>query len=170
MKLLKQISIIIIGTVFIFSGVVKAIDPLGSAYKFHDYFIAFGLSWLDWFSLPLGILLCMAEFLTGFAVISGIRQKTGILMAGLLMAFFTPLTLVLALTNPVSDCGCFGDAIKLTNWQTFWKNIVILVFTAIIFIKRKEIKPVFKTTGEWLIIAFAGLLFLLFSLDRKSVV
>ena len=73
MKFLKLASVIIIGVVFIFSGLVKAIDPLGSAYKFHDYFIAFGLKWLDWLSLPLGILLCMAEFLTGFSVLSGIR-------------------------------------------------------------------------------------------------
>ena len=164
MKFLKLASVLIIGVVFIFSGLVKAIDPLGSAYKFHDYFIAFGLKWLDWLSLPLGILLCIAEFLTGFSVLSGIRQKTGILMAGILMAFFTPLTLVLALTNPVSDCGCFGDAIKLTNWQTFGKNIVLLVFTAILFIKKNEIKQVFRAGTEWVIITVAGLAFLLFSL------
>jgi len=124
MKFIRQLSVIITGLVFIFSGFVKAVDPLGSAYKFHDYFIAFNMSWFDWLSLPLGILLCTIEFLAGFALLSGIRKKTGIIVIMFLMLVFTPLTLVLALTNPVSDCGCFGDAIHLTNWQTFWKNII----------------------------------------------
>jgi hypothetical protein len=166
MKILRQISVIIIGVVFIFSGVVKAVDPLGSAYKFHDYFVAFGMGWLDWLSLPLGILLCTAEFLAGFSVISGIRQKTGIWLVALLMLFFTPLTLVLALTNPVSDCGCFGDAVKLTNWQTFYKNIVLLVFTVILFTAKKDIKSIFRTSYEWLITGIVAFLFVLFSLGN----
>jgi hypothetical protein len=166
MKIIRQISIIIVGLVFIFSGVVKGVDPLGSAYKFHDYFLAFNMSWLDWLSLPLGILLCTAEFLAGFSVISGIRQKAGIWVVFLLMLLFTPLTFVLALNNPVSDCGCFGDAIHLTNWQTFWKNVVLMIFTVIIFTGRKQITALLKSSSEWIITGFVAAIFILFCLGN----
>ena len=122
MKPLRVVSRIIIGLVFIFSGIVKAIDPLGSAYKFHDYFQAFDLGFMNGLSLPLAILLCTAEFISGFSVLTGLRQRTGIWIVLILMLIFTPLTFIMALTNPVSDCGCFGDAIHLTNWQTFGKT------------------------------------------------
>lgn len=166
MKILRSLSVFIIGMVFIFSGTVKAVDPLGSAYKFHDYFYAFGLGWLDSLSLPLGIFLCLAEFLAGFSVLAGLRQKSGVYAVGLLMAFFTPLTLILALTNPVSDCGCFGDAIKLTNWQTFWKNIILLTFTVILFATKDQIRSVFKKRIEWKILFFVAIIFVLFSLGN----
>ncbi len=166
MKIIRQISIIIVGLAFIFSGVVKGIDPLGSAYKFHDYFMAFNMGWLDWLSLPLGILLCAAEFIAGFSLISGIRQKTGIWVVFLLMLFFTPLTLVLAISNPVSDCGCFGDAIHLTNWQTFWKNIFLMSFIVILFTGRKQVTTIFKNSTEWIITGIITLLFILFCLGN----
>lgn len=166
MRIIRQLSIIIVGLVFIFSGVVKGVDPLGSAYKFHDYFLAFNMSWLDWLSMPLGILLCTAEFLAGFSVISGIRQKAGIWVVFLLMLLFTPLTFILALNNPVSDCGCFGDAIHLTNWQTFWKNVVLMVFTVIIFTGRKQITSVFKASAEWIITGIIAAVFILFCLGN----
>ena len=127
MKILRFISRIIVGLVFMFSGTVKAVDPLGSAYKFSDYFQAFHLEFLQPFSLVLAIILFTAEFISGFSVLSGYRQKTGIWGVMILMLIFTPLTLVLAVTNPVSDCGCFGDAIHLTNWQTFGKNIILMI-------------------------------------------
>ena len=140
MKIIRGFSRVIIGLVFMFSGIVKAIDPLGSAYKFHDYFQAFNLGFLNWLSLPLAILLFTAEFIAGFSVLTGIKQRTGIWGVMILMIIFTPLTFILALTNPVSDCGCFGDAIHLTNWQTFWKNIVLISLAIILFINRKQAK------------------------------
>ena len=133
MKIIRLLARIITGLVFIFSGTVKAIDPLGSAYKFHDYFQAFNLSFLNSLSLPLAVLLCTIEFIAGFSVLTGIKQKTGIITVLMLMIIFTPLTFILALTNPVSDCGCFGDAVHLTNWQTFWKNIILLAAVIILF-------------------------------------
>jgi hypothetical protein len=163
MKILRLSARIIVGLTFIFSGVVKAIDPLGSAYKFHDYFQAFNLGFLDGLSLPLGIILCAAEFIAGFAVLTGIRQKSGVWVVLLLMAVFTPLTFILALTNPVSDCGCFGDAIHLTNWQTFWKNIIIVFFTLILFRGRKYMLTVLKPVTEWATLAIVFCLFFLFS-------
>jgi len=128
MKILNLILRVVTGLVFIFSGTVKAIDPMGSAFKFHDYFQALGLDFLIPFALPLAIALCLSEFLTGFAVVTGIRYREGITGMFLLILFFTPLTFALALSNPVSDCGCFGDAIHLTNWETFGKNVILITF------------------------------------------
>jgi hypothetical protein len=163
MKVIRVASGIVIGIVFIFSGLVKAIDPLGSAYKFHDYFQAFDLSFLFPLCLPLAITLFTVEFIAGFSVLTGIMQKKGISVVMLLMVIFTPLTLILALTNPVSDCGCFGDAIHLTNWQTFWKNLILITLSIILYTNRKEIKQSFKVVTDWIIITIAILFIILFS-------
>ena len=163
MKIIRIISGLIVGFIFIFSGFVKAIDPLGSAYKFSDYFQAFHLDFLKFLSLPMAIILCATEFLAGISVLTGIRIKTGIMVASLLMIIFTPLTFILALTNPVSDCGCFGDAIHLTNWQTFGKNMILIILVILLFAGRKSIISIFKPITEWLIIAFMAILIVGFS-------
>jgi hypothetical protein len=164
MKVLITISRIIIGITFMFSGIVKAIDPLGSAYKFHDYFQAFNLLSLDPLTLLLSILLSTAEFISGFAVLSGYRQKAGIIVVMILMIIFTPLTLVLALTNPVSDCGCFGDAIHLTNWQTFYKNLFLMIFAVILFTERKHVQKIFSPLKEWILIGIMTAVVVIFAL------
>jgi hypothetical protein len=164
MKILRIVSRIIIGLVFVFSGVVKAIDPLGTAYKFHDYFHAFNLGFLNSLCLPLAILLFTAEFISGFSVLTGLRFKTGIWGTLILMAIFTPVTFILALTNPVSDCGCFGDAIHLTNWQTFGKNIILVLFLFILYKERDHFKKIQNRKVEWPIISVVIVLFILFSL------
>lgn len=163
MNLLRYLSRIITGLVFIFSGIVKAIDPLGSAYKFHDYFHAFKFSFPDNLNLPLAILLCTAEFITGFSILTGCRARTGIWGALILMLIFTPLTFVLALTNPVSDCGCFGDAIHMTNWQTFGKNLILITLVLILFVNRKSVRNIFPVATEWIISGVAIVVFMLFS-------
>jgi uncharacterized membrane protein YphA (DoxX/SURF4 family) len=164
MKILRFASRIIIGLVFMFSGVVKAIDPLGSAYKFHDYFQAFNMGFLNTLCLTLAIVLCTAEFIAGFSVLTGIKQKTGLWGVLILLVIFTPLTFILALTNPVSDCGCFGDAIHLTNWQTFGKNIVLALFLLVLFTGKDQIRNIFNMRIEWSIILSAIILFIAFSL------
>jgi uncharacterized membrane protein YphA (DoxX/SURF4 family) len=164
MKIIRNVSRIIIGLVFIFSGTVKAIDPLGSAYKFHDYFQAFNIGFLNSLSLPLAIFLCTAEFIVGFSVITGFRHRTGRWGVLILMIIFTPLTFILALTNPVSDCGCFGDAIHLTNWQTFGKNVVLIILAIALYVERKQVKDLYNKTLEWFIIAGVIVLFIFFSL------
>jgi hypothetical protein len=161
-KVLRQICRFIVGIVFIFSSSVKAIDPLGTVYKFQDYFQAFHLGFLKEFSLPLTILLCTLEFIAGFSVMFNIRQRIGLVIVLLLMAVFTPLTFILALTNPVSDCGCFGDAVRLTNWQTFWKNIILLIPVIYLFISRKEIGSEPRKTWSWIKLAVASTAFILF--------
>ncbi len=163
-KILRYLSRIMIGLVFIFSGVVKAIDPLGSAYKFHDYFQAFHLSFLNNLSLLLAIVLCTAEFISGFSVLTGFRAKAGLTGVTILLIIFTPLTFILALTNPVSDCGCFGDAIHLTNWETFGKNLILLVFMVILYGGKIQTERVINKTKEWAVILSAIFLFIMFSL------
>jgi hypothetical protein len=163
MKLLRILSRIIIGTVFIFSGTVKAIDPLGFAYKLQDYMQAFNLDFLKNISLLAAVLLCAIEFIAGFCVLFNIRQKTGVWIVLIMMIIFTPLTFVLALTNPVSDCGCFGDAIHLTNWQTFFKNIILLIPAIFLFITLNRITPHLGITREYAILSIILVFFFFFS-------
>lgn len=163
MKLTKLIIRIITGLVFIFSGFVKGIDPLGSTYKFIDYFQAFHLEFLKDIALPLAIFLCAAEFIVGFSLVTGYKLKYGIWGVTIFMLIFTPLTFVLALSNPVTDCGCFGDAIKLTNWQTFYKNIVLSLFVLIIFPGKKEIENESNPKLAWSILVSAFIAFIIFS-------
>lgn len=156
MRLVKNLCRIIVGIVFIYSGFVKGIDPLGSDYKFTDYFNAFGMGWMNATTLFFSFALSLAEFLIGIALLFNLwvsRMAWGSL---LFMFFFTPLTLVSALTNPVSDCGCFGDAMILTNWQTFWKNIILLLLAIMIFMYRKEYKSSLPLVGQFSFLALAG--------------
>lgn len=139
MKHLLTISRIVVGVVFVFSGFVKGIDPLGSTYKFIDYFEAFHMQFLNFSAFPLAILLISMEITIGVSLLFNSKLKIVSWILLLFMIFFTILTFVLAITNPVSDCGCFGDAIIMTNWETFYKNLVLILPTILIFIKRKEI-------------------------------
>ncbi|HZH71961.1 MAG TPA: BT_3928 family protein [Mariniphaga sp.] len=147
MKVIQHFARIIVGLIFIFSGFVKGIDPWGSAYKFSDYFLAMNLEWLQWAAFPLGVLLSLVEFTIGAALLFNTFIKLFSWLALLFMLFFTGLTLWIALNNPVTDCGCFGDAWVLTNWETFYKNVVLLILTGIIFYRRKitDQIPGFKT-------------------------
>lgn len=135
----------IFGSVFLFSGFVKTVDPMGTAYKIEEYMNVFGFQFLvdvaGWLPLMLSILLCVLEFMVGVMIFFHIYRKPSKIIAICFMVFFTITTLVDALTNKVTDCGCFGDAITLTNWQTFWKNIVLDVVLAGIVLfdsKKKE--------------------------------
>ncbi len=138
MKLLTHTARVVAGLIFAFSGFVKGIDPMGTAFKLGDYFSAFRLGFLDDLALPLAVLLIVIEFVTGMMLLSGALVKPASWMAAIFMAIFLPLTLVLAIWEPVSDCGCFGDAVILTNWQTFFKNILIAVPVVWLFLRRDE--------------------------------
>ncbi|MGD9994193.1 MAG: BT_3928 family protein [Salinivirgaceae bacterium] len=159
-NLLIWTSRIIVGIVFIYSGFVKGVDPLGSMYKFNDYFNAFGMSWASAISLILALLLSTAEFIIGVGILLNLKIKHSTWGAMLLMAVFTPLTLVLALTNPVSDCGCFGDALVLTNWQTFWKNVVLLIPLLFLFLNKEKITNRLSCTEQWASAGFFTLIML----------
>jgi uncharacterized membrane protein YphA (DoxX/SURF4 family) len=162
-KILHIISRIIVGTVFLFSGFVKGIDPLGSNYKFIDYFTAFGMDFLNPLALPLGIILSTFEFVLGAMLIFHVKPKISAWLLLGFMTFFTLLTFFLALENPVHDCGCFGDAIVMTNWQTFWKNMILMVFVVIIFAYRNRIKPSFTNNWQWGIASMATMVMLSFT-------
>jgi len=136
MKFIRNFSRLLVGAIFIFSGIVKGVDPLGTAYRIEDYFIAYGIEWAIPLSLFLSVFLCTLEFMLGISLLfnAWVRRTAWLLFP--LMIFFTLLTMVDAIWEPVPNCGCFGDAIKLTNLETFYKNVVLIVFTAIIFYGR----------------------------------
>ena len=160
MKILSGFSRILAGIVFVFSGFVKAVDPLGSTYKFTDYFYAFNLPSLEVIALPLAMVLSAIELLIGISMLTGYRIRLGAWALTLFMGFFTVLTFYLALANPVTDCGCFGDAIIMTNWETFFKNLILLPFVAVIFLRRKKILPVYRDYQEWAyLVLFTVLIF-----------
>ena len=151
----------VLAVVFIFSGFVKAIDPLGTQYKIQDYLDALG--WTDVFpeSIPFiaAALLGMLEFCLGVYLFFGIRRIIAPRAVVAVMAIMTPLTFWLALDNPVSDCGCFGDAVVLTNWETFGKNVVLLAMSLVVLKWRKRIFPLATTRFDWLI-ALYGFLYI----------
>ena len=163
-KTLVWVSRILLGGVFIFSGFVKAIDPLGSAYKFQDYFMAFEMDWLMFSALPSAVLLSTLEFVIGIGVLLGLKMRYSAWGGLLFMAFFTPLTLYIAITDPVPDCGCFGEAIIISNWATFNKNVFLLAAAIIVFIFRNKIKPLLskKADGYLLVLFTIGILWLSF--------
>jgi uncharacterized membrane protein YphA (DoxX/SURF4 family) len=158
MKALRIISRIIIGLTFIYSGFVKGVDPLGTMYKIEDYFIAYQMDWALSGALPLAYLLVCVEFMIGISLLLNLKINwtTWLLLA--IMSFFTVITLLDALNNPVPDCGCFGEAIKLTNWETFYKNIVLMGFTLIIVWTHKMARPLLghKTAVILLILTVIG--------------
>jgi hypothetical protein len=142
---------------------VKGVDPLGTAYRIEDYFIAYGLEWAIPLSLMLSVFLCTLEFMLGISLLfnAWIRRLAWLLFP--IMIFFTLLTMVDAIWEPVPDCGCFGDAIKLSNLETFYKNIVLIVFTAIIFYGRKKFNVPRAFGNGFFILASFGIGFLWFS-------
>lgn len=152
MKVWVNICRFVLAVVFIFSGFVKAIDPFGSFYKIQDYLTAFNLiSWFPgYWPLLFAVLLAAIEFCAGIYLFLGIRRKISSTLAFLLMLVMTPLTFYLALADPVSDCGCFGDALVLTNWQTFGKNVVLLVAAVTVFRQWREITRFITLKMEWI--------------------
>lgn len=162
MKFLHFISRIVIGVVFIFSGFVKGIDPLGTAYRFEDYFVAWDTQFMMPLALVLSVLLCTMEFVLGVVILLNLKPKIGAWILLGVMTFFTLLTLNDAIYNPVPDCGCFGDAIKLTNWQTFYKNVILMVFTIILFTWRNKTREKLSNQASYgiagaFVFFFAGL-------------
>ena len=160
MKIIRSLFRWIVGATFIFSGFVKVIDPLGYGYKIADYLEAMNLSSIDSVALPMALIFAVLELVIGFSLFFSQLPKLGALGALLMMVFFTPLTLWLAIANPVSDCGCFGDALVITNWQTFFKNLVLLAMSILLFVQRKKIKTSYYDAMQWgimFVVGFAAL-------------
>ena len=148
MKILAQISRLLVGVLFIISGFIKANDPLGFSYKLDEYFEVFNMPWLKFASLALAIGICAFEIGLGVALLLGAKMKFTVWSLLLMIVFFTFLTFYSWHFDVVKDCGCFGDALHLTPFQSFMKDIVLLVLITFIFIKRNEIKPLFGETAS----------------------
>ena len=161
MKYILSFARLIVGNLFIFSGVVKANDPLGFSYKLEEYFVEFGMdwAWLHDLLVPLAAGLCIIEIILGVAVLVGYRMKLVSWALLLMIVFFTILTGASAIFEIVRSCGCFGDAIPLTPWESFYKDLVLLVFILIIFFKRSSIQPAEKTQ-YWIIVSLLSIIIL----------
>jgi uncharacterized membrane protein YphA (DoxX/SURF4 family) len=146
---------IMVGLLFIFSGLIKINDPLGFSYKLEEYFEVLHLMFLSSFSLLLSVVLCALEIILGFALLIGARAVKVAWGLLLLIIFFAFLTFYSAFFHVVQTCGCFGDAIPLTPWQSFSKDLVLLLLIVYLFIHRNNIGPVFtaKTTDRLLLAA-----------------
>lgn len=143
-----------VGLLFIFSGLIKANDPLGFSYKLVEYFEVFHITFLNGLALSMSILLCALEIIMGFALLIGVRAKQTVWGLLLLIIFFSFLTFYSAAFKVVQTCGCFGDAIPLTPWQSFGKDLILLVLTLVLFKNKESVRPLFGAkTGDNLLIA-----------------
>ena len=141
MKQLVSISRILVGVLFIISGLIKANDALGFSYKLDEYFVVFHMEFLNGAGLAIAMLICIFEVALGVALLVGYRMVMVSWLMLLMILFFTFLTFYCAYFDVVKDCGCFGDALKLKPWESFYKDVILLVLILIIFVKRKSIKP-----------------------------
>lgn len=148
MKLLISIIRALVGILFIFSGLIKADDPLGLSYKMQEFFEVWNFHWLDHFTLAFSLLMIVFEIVAGVAILLGWRMKLFSWLILLLMIFFTFLTAYAYLSGKVRECGCFGDCIPITAGVSFTKDLVLLVLVFFLFLVRYEIRPGLPPTGS----------------------
>ena len=162
-KTVVNIARFILALTFILSGFVKGVDPLGTQYKLNDYLAAMSLREFvpDFLTLGASVTLSAVEFIIGICLFFAIHRRLVSKITLVIMVAMTLLTLWLALTNPISDCGCFGDAIVLTNWQTFWKNVVLLATALIIWRWPTEMIRMISLSNQWIVFNYSTL-FILF--------
>lgn len=134
-------SRLFVGLLFIFSGLIKSNDTIGFGYKLDEYFDVFGMPFLKSLSWSLSAFICVLEIFLGAALITGYRFALSAWLLLVLIIFFTFLTGYSAIFDKVTDCGCFGDAIPLTPWQSFYKDIILLVFILVLFFLRNKVQP-----------------------------
>jgi uncharacterized membrane protein YphA (DoxX/SURF4 family) len=148
---------IIVGVLFIFSGLIKANDPLGLAYKMDEYFAVWHMDWASTYSLVLSITMNVFEIVAGIALLLGYQAKLFTWLLLLLIIFFTFLTGYAVLSGKIKTCGCFGDCIPLKAHQSFIKDLILLVLIIFLFIKKEWIKPLLPTRiSLFLVLFFTG--------------
>ena len=154
-----NIARLVLAIILILSGFVKAVDPLGTQYKIHDYLQAVELAQYvpDVATLGAAVLLSAIEFGLGICLLFAIRRRMVTLLTLILMLVMTPITLWLAIANPISDCGCFGDAVVLTNWQTLAKNVVLLALACIVRRWPLEMMRFISRSNQWIVINYSAL-------------
>ena len=166
MNIIKEFARYFTGALFIFSGLIKVNDPVGTAIKLEEYFEVFAYDFapfFEWFipgALVLSVLFVVSEVILGIALILGYEMKWSAWALLLLIVFFTFLTFYSAYFNKVTDCGCFGDAIKLTPWESFSKDIVLLITSIIIVIYRHDYSSWLDTKKGHLTVGISTVLFL----------
>lgn len=162
-KIIAELCRTLIGVVFVFSGFVKAVDPAGFAIKIGDYLAAFGLDILKPLALPAAVNLSAVEFVLGICMLLGVYRRYSSILVFIFMLVMTPLTLYLALFDPVSDCGCFGDAVIISNWETFYKNIVLLSASVFLLVFNQKLFRFFTYKVYWFAALFAYVYCICFS-------
>ncbi len=142
MKHLTHLIRFLVGALFIFSGLVKLNDPMGLSFKLHDYFApdVLNMEWLNPFTLQLALFVIILEVLLGVALLLGYQKKGTLLLLSGMIVFFTFLTFYSAYFNKVTDCGCFGDAIPLTPWQSFYKDVILSLAILILWLGQRHIQ------------------------------
>lgn len=145
MKILTQIIRILVGVLFIISGLIKLNDPIGFSFKLEEYFESnvLDIPFLIPFALQMALIVVIAEVILGVLLLLGIKTKATLNSLMLMIVFFTFLTFYSAYFNKVTDCGCFGDAIKLTPWESFTKDIILLILIGFLLFQKKYIQPIF---------------------------
>jgi uncharacterized membrane protein YphA (DoxX/SURF4 family)/peroxiredoxin len=146
MKYLVHISRLIVGVLFFISGLIKLNDPLGFSYKLQEYFSSdvLNIPFLEPYALAISFCIVVVEVVLGILLLIGFKPKLTVWSLLGMITFFTFLTFYSAYFDKVKDCGCFGDALKLTPWESFWKDVVLLIFTLVLVFGMKLIKPIFN--------------------------
>jgi len=158
----------LVGWLFIFSGFIKLNDPLGFSYKLQEYFEVFGVEWLSSLSLFLAISICSLEVLLGLCLLLGSYIKCVMWGNLALIIFFTFLTFYSAYFNKVTDCGCFGDAIPLSPWESFTKDVILLILITILFVNQDKIKSIFSVTLRNKILLFSAFFTIIIPINALS--
>ena len=158
MKTLTSVCRFLVGVLFIISGLIKANDALGFSYKLNEYFTVFNMQWLSGGSLVMAMVICIFEVGLGVALLMGYRMILVSWLLLLMIVFFTFLTFYSAYFDVVKDCGCFGDALHLKPWQSFQKDIALLILIVFLFARRKTIAPLVSERASALM-SYAGLIF-----------
>ncbi len=170
MKILVNICRVIVGVLFIFSGLIKAMDPHGLAYKMQEFYEVWALNsslanmmhWLDSLALPFAIFMITLEIIVGVGILLGVWKKFFTWLILLLIIFFGFLTGYAALSGKIATCGCFGDCVPLTSMQSFIKDLVLLVLILILHFGRKYIFPVFTSAINIFLLIISTVLVLLY--------
>ena len=168
-KIAVNLCRLVLAVTFIFSGFVKAVDPLGTQYKIHDYLAAWGMAKYvpDLMTLSASVVLSALEFFLGICLLFAIRRRLVSKIVLAIMTIMTPLTLWLAIADPVTDCGCFGDALVLTNWQTFWKNLILLGTAIVVFKWPLDMARLISESNQWIVMNYSALFILLIIAGRS---
>lgn len=170
MKFLVNVSRIVVGVLFIFSGLVKANDPLGLSYKMQEFFDVWAtnasltslMHWLDNYALPFSIIMITLEIIVGVGILLGLWKRLFSWLLLLLIIFFSFLTGYAVLSGKIATCGCFGDCIPLTAMQSFIKDLILFALILIIFFGTKYIKPVLTVAANFIVVMFSVFIVLAF--------